>query len=172
MQKSNAATLAELTMWQPPSERYFPIPNDIFLVGLSPGAFTVYGYLMFRENRRTYQCHPSYRDIGSAVSMCENTVRKYVGELEEKGVISTAPTSVMTAEGLKLNGALLYTMQPIQKAVDLRHTRMLARADTNAERRRAQIALAKQDWERKVAALVEERDTRAAEEHEPEELPL
>ena len=38
----------------------------------------VYNYLLRCEDRRTYQCHPSYRTIGRAVQLSENTVRKYV----------------------------------------------------------------------------------------------
>ena len=64
-----------------PLKRYFPLPNEVFDLGLSPGALAVYSYLMYIEDRTTYQCHASYRTIGNAVNMSPNTVRKYVTEL-------------------------------------------------------------------------------------------
>ena len=56
-------------------KNYFRLPNEIFLLGLSPGALAVYSYLLCCENRNTYQCWPSYKTIGSAVRMSQNTVR-------------------------------------------------------------------------------------------------
>lgn len=35
---------------------YFPMPNAIFNLGLTTGELAVYAYLMFCENRKTYQC--------------------------------------------------------------------------------------------------------------------
>ena len=39
-----------------PIKNYFPLPNEIFSLGLSAGAIAVYGFLLHREDRRTYQC--------------------------------------------------------------------------------------------------------------------
>ena len=47
-----------------PIKNYFPLPNEIYQLGLSHGAIAVYGYLLRIEDRRTYQCHPSYATIG------------------------------------------------------------------------------------------------------------
>ena len=38
-------------------KNYFPLPNGIHQLGLSAGAIAVYGYLLYIENRETYQCH-------------------------------------------------------------------------------------------------------------------
>ena len=91
-----------------PVKNYFQLPNEIFLLGLSPGALAVYSYLLCCENRRTYQCWPSYKTIGQAVRMSQNTVRKYVMELEDKQLISTENTTAITRDGLKRNG-ICYT---------------------------------------------------------------
>ena len=50
-------------------KNYFPLPNVIFSLGLSPGEIAVYSYLLYCEDRKTYQCHPSYKTIGQAVGM-------------------------------------------------------------------------------------------------------
>ena len=52
---------------------YFPLPNEIFSFGLSTGEIAVYAYLMYCEDRKTFQCHPSYKTIGNAVGMSKNT---------------------------------------------------------------------------------------------------
>ena len=46
---------------------YFTLPNAIFSLGLSYGEIAVYAYLLYRENRRSHECHPSYRTIGDAL---------------------------------------------------------------------------------------------------------
>ena len=38
-----------------PVKNYFPLPNEIYQLGLSHGAIAVYGYLLRIEDRRTYQ---------------------------------------------------------------------------------------------------------------------
>lgn len=60
-----------------PIKNYFPLPNEIYSLGLSAGAIAVYGFLMRIENRQTYQCTASYRTIGHATGMSVNTVRKW-----------------------------------------------------------------------------------------------
>ena len=112
-----------------PYKNYFPLPNVIFSLGLSPGEIAVYSYLLYCEDRKTYQCYPSYKTIGRAVGMSINTVQKYIVALGEKGFISIESTSVITKSGQKRNGTLRYTIHPIQNAVDLYHQRQLRRLE-------------------------------------------
>ena len=127
-----------------PVKNYFPLPNEIYQLGLSHGAIAVYGYLLRIEDRRTYQCHPSYATIGKAVGMSNNTVRKYVQELEERGLIRTERTTVTLKDGRKRNGSLLYTILPPEQAVEQFNRQQLAKVEAAAERRRIQDTLAKQ----------------------------
>ena len=106
-------------------KNYFPLPNVIFSLGLSPGEIAVYSYLLYCEDRKTYQCHPSYKTIGRAVGMSTNTVQKYIAALGERGFISVEPTSVITKSGQKRNGTLRYTIRPIQEAVEFYHQRQI-----------------------------------------------
>ena len=101
-----------------PIKNYFPLPNEIYDLGLSRGAISVYSFLLRREDRKTYQCLLSYREIGEGVGMCVTTVRKYVAELEERSLIRTERTTVTTKDGRKRNGRLLYHILPIQLAID------------------------------------------------------
>ena len=118
----------------PAAKRFFPLPNEIFSLGLSPGALAVYSYLLYCEDRKTYQCYPSYTSIGKSVNMSANTVRKYAAELEERGLVVTEPTSVMTKDGRKRNGSLRYTILPIRNAVDLHNQHQLRRLEETAAR--------------------------------------
>lgn len=118
------------------SKNFFSLPNEIFSLKLSPGALAVYSYLLYCEDRKTYQCYPSYASIGKSVSMSANTVRKYVAELEEQGLVVTEPTSIMTKDGRKRNGSLRYTIMPIQNAVDLHNQRQLRQLEETTEQMR------------------------------------
>lgn len=98
-------------------KNYFPMPNEIFSMDLCAGEIALYAYLMYRENRTTYQCWPSYRTIGNALHMSKNTVRKYVHSLEEKGFIWTEPTKARKQNGEVRNGNLLFTIRPMHESI-------------------------------------------------------
>ena len=121
---------------------YFKMPNEVFCLDLGPKEISIYAYLLRCEDRDTYQCHPSYRTIGKAVKMCENTVRKYVLSLEEKGLIRTEPTTITTKDGRVRNGSLRYTIRPIQEALEIFYQRQLTRAEEEAEKTRLRKRLA------------------------------
>ena len=90
------------------------MPNAIFRIGLNAGEIAVYTYLMYCEDRKTYQCYPSYTTIGEAVGMSKSTVKKHVDGLRNKGLIETQYTTVTTRDGRTHNGSLLYTILPIE----------------------------------------------------------
>lgn len=108
-------------------KHYFTLPNEIFCLGLSSGEISVYRFLLRCENRKTYQCYPSYRTIGQALKMSQNTVRKYVTSLENKCLISTERTEIITKDGIKRNGTLLYTIRPIAVAIEYFHNEQLSK---------------------------------------------
>jgi len=121
-----------------PDKNFSPMPNEVYHIGLSYGAIAVYGYLLHIENRQTYQSYAAYNTIGKAVKMSANTVRKYVMELEDKQLIRTEPTTIITKDGRKRNGTLRYYIRPIQEAVDYYHERQFRRLEAEAERQRVQ----------------------------------
>ena len=119
---------------------YFPVPNEIFCLGLNSGEIAVYAYLLQCESRKTFQCHPSYKTIGKAVGMSKNTVKKYVDSLIEKQLITAEPTSVITQNGEKRNGNLRYTIRPIREALEQYYEQQLIRLHEEVRR---QVALKK-----------------------------
>ena len=127
---------------------FFSLPNEVFLLGLSAGELSVYSFLKRCENRKTHQCWPSIKTIGQAVRMSENTVRKYIRQLEERGLITTEPTEVITKSSGRRNGNLLFTLRPIGEVIDDHYASQLAQLDLAAERQR-------------VAKLLRERESPA-----------
>lgn len=107
---------------------FFPLPNSVFSFGLSVGEIAVYGYLLYREDRESYECWPSYRTIGAALCMSRNTVMKYVHLLEEKDFIVTEPTQVNREDGFKWNGNLNYHIRPIQSVIKAWNARQARKA--------------------------------------------
>lgn len=124
-----------------PIKNYFPLPNEIFLLGLTSGEFTVYSFLMRCEDRKTHQCHPSYATIGRETNLSKNTVRKHVQSLCEKRLITTEPTTIITKDGQKRNGTLRYTIRPIEEAIRYRIDQQLRKAEEETARRQTQKRL-------------------------------
>ena len=103
-----------------------------------------------QRHKEQPQHHFLYRTIGKAVKMCENTVRKYVLSLEEKGLIRTEPTTITTKDGRIRNGSLLYTIRPIQEALEIFYQRQLTRADEEAEKARLRKRLAQLNEQKSI----------------------
>ena len=125
--------------------RFFLLPNEIFTLGLSPGELSIYAYLMFCEDRETHQCWPSIKTIGQAVGMSENTVRKYIRRLEERELITTEPTEVITKSSGRRNGNLRFTLRPIGGVIDEHYASQLAELELATERQRVAKLLQKQE---------------------------
>ena len=115
---------------------YFPLPKEIFSLGLSAAEIAIYAYLLFCEDRQTFQCWPSYRKLGEAVGLSPNTIRKHIRSLEEHGLLITEPTTVTTNDGYKRNGNLLFTIRPIQAALQQDYDRQMQKLDEDTTRRK------------------------------------
>lgn len=118
------------------SGKFFTMPDEVFYLGLGHGAITVYDYLLCCEDRRTHQCHPSYNTISSTVGLAVNTVMKHINKLADRQFISVERTTYMDANGMKWNGNNLYTILPIQQAVDAFYQRQLDRLEQEAAQQR------------------------------------
>ena len=79
--------------------------------------------------------------------MSENTVRKYVHRLEDKGFIYTKPTKVRLESGRRRNGNLQYTIRPIQEAVEIHQARQLAALEEAKAQQQVEQRI--QDYNRK-----------------------
>ena len=123
---------------------FFSLPNEIFLLGLSPGELAVYCYLRRCENQKTHQCWPSYKTIGDAVGMCENTVSKYIQKLIERGLIAVEPTKVTTKTGVTRNGTLRFTLLPPQNVIAQHYEEKLQELELAMEQQRVQELLEQQ----------------------------
>lgn len=122
----------------------FPVPNELLDFDLPAGAVAVYIYLLRHANRKTNRCHPSEATIAKKLHLSRNTVAKQVRLLEERGLIVTEHTTVITKQGVKRNGNLLYTLLPLHEVMERFYERQLCALDESAARSRAQARLAGQ----------------------------
>lgn len=128
-----------------PCKNFYMVPNEIMRLGLSAGEIAVYNYLIYCEDHKTYQCYPSYRKMGEALGLTRKTVMKYVRSLEDRCLISTEQTTVTLKSGKKQNGNLLYTIRPIQEAVDHFNAEQLRKAEREMARFQIERKLAEYD---------------------------
>ena len=134
-------------------KKFFTLPNEVFLLRLSPSAFLVYAYLLLVEDRRTHTCHPSYNTIATATGLAKNTVMKSVNTLLTMGLITVEPSSYFDKRGMKWKGNNLYTILPARPAVDAFQQRQLRQLELEAERRRVLRRQAEYDRRHPRAAL-------------------
>ena len=117
-------------------EKFFTLPNGVFLLRLPPSAFLVYAYLLLIEDRRTHTCHPSYNTIATATGLAKNTVMKSIGTLLEMGLITVESSSYFDKCGMKWKGNNRYTILPVRSAVDTFHRQQLRQLELDTEHRR------------------------------------
>ena len=132
-----------MNTWQTQEKlkRRFTLPNEVFSLELNSAEISIYAYLLYCEDRKTHQCWPSYKTISKAVDLSLKTVKKYVTELVEKGLISTENTTVTTKKGIKRNGSLRYTIRPIKEAVELHEKKQLRQLELDTAQWNAEQAL-------------------------------
>ena len=122
----------------------FPVPNILLDMDLPASAVAVYLYLLRSADRKTDQCHPSEATIAKRLHLSRNTVAKYVRLLEERGLIITEHTKIITKNGIKKNGNLLYMIIPLQKVMEQHYEQQFNALERTTERRKAQAKLAEQ----------------------------
>ena len=116
--------------------KFFTLPNEIFLLKLSPSAFMVYAYLLLIEDRKTHTCHPSYNTIAAVTGLAKNTAMKSINTLLEIGLVAVKPSSYFDKRGMKWTGNNLYTILPTQRTVDTFHQQQLDQLELEAACRR------------------------------------
>ena len=122
----------------------FPVPNELLDFDLPAGAIAVYIFLLRHANRKTNQCHPSEATIAKKLHLSRNTVAKHVRLLEERGLIVTEHTEIITQRGIKKNGNLLYTLIPMHEVMERFYERQFTALDSAAEQHRVQAILSAQ----------------------------
>lgn len=107
----------------------FPVPNELLDFDLPGGSIAVYIFLLRHADRRTGQCHPSTATIAKNLHYCRNTVASYVRLLEERGLIITEHTKIITKNGIKKNGNLLYTLVSMHEITQAYYDRQFEKAE-------------------------------------------
>ena len=134
-------------------KNYFPVPNEIFNLGLRAGEIALYAFLLRCEDRKTFKCWPSYKTICKALNISKNTVKTYVEKLCEKQLIEVRYTYVYTTDGKKRNGNLMYTIRPIQEAI---------KYDLEKQFERNALEIKKTELEKKLQEYMETKNETAS----------
>ena len=119
-------------MFKNASKNFFSLPNELFFLDIGHGAITVYAYLLYCEDRRTHQCHPSYRTIAAAVHLTVATVMKHITKLVDRQLITVERTSYIDNKGMKWNSNNQYTILPIQTAMDYCYQQQMLQLEERA----------------------------------------
>ena len=107
----------------------FPVPNELLDFDLPGGSIAVYIFLLRHADRRTGQCHPSTATMAKNLHYCRNTVASYARLLEERGLIITEHTKIITKNGIKKNGNLLYTLVSMHEITQAYYDRQFEKAE-------------------------------------------
>ena len=120
-------------------KNFFTLPNEIFLLKLPPSAFIVYAYLLLIEDRKTNTRHPSYNTIAAETGLSKNTALKSISTLWESGLITVKPSSYFDKSGMKWTGNNLYTILPINSAMDTFHQRQFQKLELDVAKSRLAV---------------------------------
>ena len=82
------------------------------------------------------------REVVEHLRVKPSTVNGILDRMEEKGLIRTEPSTIITKDGRMRNGSLIYTIRPIQEALELNYQRQFLRAERDIERAKAEKRLA------------------------------
>ena len=123
--------------------KYFILPNEVFSLGLSANAIAVYAYLMRLEDRKTNVCWAKQQTIGNAVGIkSPKTVAKALAELEDAELIYREPTT-MKHNGRKVNGVQLFTIRPIEEAVNHQQYLLMEQLSKDSEAQKTEARVTK-----------------------------
>ena len=73
-----------------PDHNSFPLPHEVFELGLEQGALLVYVYLVYHKSLKHSTNKLSCIIISKAVGLCEKTVRRHLRTLIDKGLVQIA----------------------------------------------------------------------------------
>lgn len=125
-------------------EAVFPLPNEVFQLGLKSGELLVYLYLQYQKGAWSNQCYPSYSTIGAAVGMSRKTVQKHIQSLVDRGLVQVENTTVRWKDGCVYNGNLLYTLKPIEQVLKEQEMELLDQL---------KLAEAQRKWDERVRRM-------------------
>ena len=73
-----------------PDQNSFPLPHEVFELGLEQGALLVYVYLVYHKSLKHSPAELSCAAVSKAVGLCEKTVRRHLCTLVNQGLVQVA----------------------------------------------------------------------------------
>ena len=79
------------TQWSyDPDQKSFPLPHEVFELGLEQGPLLVYVYLVYHKSLKHSPNALSCAIVSKAVGLCEKTVRRHLRTLSNAELIQIA----------------------------------------------------------------------------------
>ena len=98
-----------------PDQNSFPLPHEVFELGLEQGALLVYIYLVHYRSLKHSPAELNCAIVSKAVGLCEKTVRRHLHMLSNVGLIQ-----------MERNGSsFFYSLCPIWDTVQNRRSKDL-----------------------------------------------
>ena len=98
-----------------PNQNSFPLPHEVFELGLEQGVLLVYVYLVYYKSLKRNTNALSCAIVSKAVGLCEKTVRRHLHTLVNQGLIQ------ITGHGHSFS----YSLCPIWDKVQEYHSKDL-----------------------------------------------
>lgn len=76
-----------------PNQNSFPLPHEVFELGLEQGALLVYVYLVHHRSLKHSPNALNCAIVSKAVGLCEKTVRRHLRTLVNQGLVQAADYS-------------------------------------------------------------------------------
>ena len=73
-----------------PDQNCFPLPHEVFELGLEQGTLLVYVYLVYHKSLKRSSNELNCAIVSKAVGLCEKTVRRHLRTLVNQGLIQIA----------------------------------------------------------------------------------
>ena len=73
-----------------PNQNSFPLPHEVFELGLEQGALLVYVYLVYHKSLKHSANELNCAIVSKAVGLCEKTARRHLRTLVNQGLIQVA----------------------------------------------------------------------------------
>ena len=70
-----------------PNQNSFPLPHEVFELGLEQGTLLVYIYLVYHKSLKHSPAKLSCAIVSKTVGLCEKTVRRHLRTLSNAGLI-------------------------------------------------------------------------------------
>ena len=110
---------------------FFTLPNKIFDEGLTPNEFVVYSFLTKAKDKKK-QSYWSVPNIAHYCGICENSCRKAIKSLTDKGYVDVTKRYIDNAQQSNIYTVCKIQTTPTSKFVDEQYKIQIEKQDSDS----------------------------------------